>query len=336
MSSRKGAGTGNKSTAYEKALRVLNDERLRQACRLVLLQGSTPTTKDEDKPKHEDTKMTSISVDGTENNEKKEKTKKTVLQQLIKSYSECEAAVKIIEKEASSDVLLTTAPSMPLSRSSTTGAIRPHAKALLHAKHSTLGLKSTTTTSSGTLVNRGNRMHRPDTKIMRGSRTSLTVPPSHFAGGGNNLAMASAAANSASAVAATTTTSSDLNPPPEARHFLAMLNKDTPKERKVSSQLSSLSSLSSTKTKKLSPSQIAPKGKTSPQRNRKIEDVEKEQEESPQELEDDTSANSDTVGKEKRKGRPLTGGLKRTRSSGSESSSPDRRVQPRRLGRTSE
>jgi hypothetical protein len=173
------AGMAPVSVAYAEALQVVSDERMRQACRLLLAE-----------PKGEGDKAGPTDVD-----------------KLLAYYKECEKAVSVIRKESPSDVFMPP-PSVPLagplSRSGTAGAARPHAKPL-----------------KGVTMIRGRmmgRMHPPGTGASSDRRGLLPL--------GQKQDSDSSLGSGNSGGAKKFLQTEELIPPPQARQFLAKLNKD--------------------------------------------------------------------------------------------------------------
>ena len=309
------------SAAYEKAVQVLSDERLRQACRILLQEPDEDYEKIEpdSQPTEGDTETKeTLGAKQDVKDSESERTGKSAEQQLLDYYKECQAAVKVIQKEAPSD-LFKAPPAMPLSRNTTAGAARPHAKPLLNAK---LAMKSS---ASGTALQRGKRIRRPDNKVMRmtGSRTNLATPQS--------------AAGSTPNSSSPSTNEGTQQPPPEALQFLAKLNQDATRQTPQPA--------AARKSPPPPPPPFQQPESSKTKHNAKSDTLELLQEEEEEEGEStghvheegDGDDQKDEKGEDKRKDNDTDTSTKNTgrpkRPRADSISSPDRRVQPRRTAR---
>jgi hypothetical protein len=273
------AGMAPVSVAYAEALQVVSDERMRQACRLLLAE-----------PKGEGDKAGPADVD-----------------KLLAYYKECEKAVSVIRKESPSDVFMPP-PSVPLagplSRSGTAGAARPHAKPL-----------------KGVTMIRGRmmgRMHPPGTGASSDRR-----------GLGQKQDSDTSLGNGNSGGAKKLLQTEELIPPPQARQFLAKLNKDDSARTAKTTKAKSASSTPappppSRTTKKSSQAKKEPTSKKS----KAIEEEEEEENEEDEEEEEEPSRQSQS---RRKRSASTSSPPEDADSSESASSAPTgRRVQPRR------
>lgn len=320
------------SAAYAEALQVISDDRMRMACRLVLAEPPPLTTP-------------TVAYD-----------------KLLEYYKECQKAVATITKEAPSEVFMPP-PAIPLpanpTRTGTGGIGRMHAKpvktgtaAALHHHHRQRFMNRGGGTTAPAGVDRRAAMmqqqHKQNSDGSLGSARegataaaglsgTIKAPPSKKL----RLATGPRVTGTVTSAAAAT---KDMNPPPEARQFLAKLNKESARTSTpsfVSSKDVTLKK-SHNKSEKLFHKQSAlfdRKRKALDQDEQEEQQDNDEDHEEEDEHQDDDDGSKESLSSKKKDSPPLRARPKRAASESSQQGLPEessnRRVQPRRSARNS-